>query len=116
MRPTWSSLKLALELVEETPIGAVGNDLVGSRPDKAGLAQPQRIEPDRILGIVLPPPCVRNFLERLERILVARSKSCIDNSPGHALRLGDAKVGGFDDRADETVSRDPIVADIVDVY
>src|SRR2546428_1484684 len=37
-----SPLQLAFELVEETPIRTVGDDLVGARLDHAGLVQPQR--------------------------------------------------------------------------
>src|SRR6266516_3802568 len=72
--PAWRSpLQLAFELVEESPIRAVGNDPVGARLDQAALAQPQRIEPDRILSIVLPPLVVREFLQRLERVVVEHS-------------------------------------------
>src|SRR5262245_13773751 len=46
-----STLQLALELVEETPVRAVRDDLVGSGFDRGGFAQPQRIEADRILDV-----------------------------------------------------------------
>src|SRR4029077_1844536 len=39
-----SRLQLAFELVQETPIGAVGDDLVRARLDHAGLVQAQRIK------------------------------------------------------------------------
>src|SRR5436853_7410049 len=52
----WSStLQLALELIEETPVRAVRDDLCRSGFDHAGFAQPQGIEADRVLGIVLAP-------------------------------------------------------------
>src|SRR6516164_3912704 len=58
-----SALQLALEFVEEPPIGRIGDDLVGGRLDHARFAQPQRIEPDRVLGIVVPPLRVWDLLE-----------------------------------------------------
>src|SRR5215472_13223500 len=63
LAPMGSPLQLALQLVHEAPVRGVGNDLVGIRLDHAGLAQPQRVKAHRVLGIVLPPFCVGNFLE-----------------------------------------------------
>src|SRR6516165_7385597 len=60
-----SSLELALELVEEAPVGCVGDHFVGREFDHAGFAQPQRIEANRILGIIVTPFVVRDLLQRL---------------------------------------------------
>src|SRR5262252_4712883 len=56
------NLQLALDLVEETPVRSLGDDLVGGRLDHARFAQTQRIEPDRVLGIVVPPLRVWDLL------------------------------------------------------
>src|SRR5262245_48899660 len=110
-----STFQLSLELVEETPIRSVGEDLVGGRLDKAGLAQPQRIESNRVVGVALPPLGVRNFLECLERVAIVPGKSCIDELPRHQLRLVSAKLGGFDEGAQNALRRNRMLTDIVAV-
>src|SRR5689334_17852033 len=50
-----SRLKLAFELVEETPIRTVGDDLLGRCLDHTGLMHAKSIEADRVLCVVLPP-------------------------------------------------------------
>src|ERR1700719_3444861 len=57
-----SRLQLAFELVEEAPVGALGDDLLRGRLDEPGVAHAQRVEPDRVLWVVLPPSIVRNVL------------------------------------------------------
>src|SRR5262249_61497649 len=42
--PACSALQLALELVEEAPVGALRDDLLRARLDHAGLGQAKRIE------------------------------------------------------------------------
>ena len=49
------SLQLLLQLVEEAPVGALGDDLLGARFDHPGLMQPEGVEADRIFGIVVSP-------------------------------------------------------------
>src|SRR5215471_4809964 len=68
--PASSSLQLPLELVEEAPVGALRDDLTGRRLDHARLVQSQRVEPDRVLGIVLSPLSVRQLVHDLQRIVV----------------------------------------------
>src|ERR1700730_5309327 len=46
-----SRLQLALELVEATPIGFFGDDLLRIRIDQARFIQPQRAKPHRVVGI-----------------------------------------------------------------
>src|SRR6516164_11792669 len=48
-------LLLAFELVQEAPIGAVGNDPLRSGLDQTGFAQAKRVPPNRVLGIELSP-------------------------------------------------------------
>src|SRR6516162_4535169 len=48
-------LQLAFELVQEPPIGALGDDLLRARLDDSRFVQAQGIEPDGILGVVFPP-------------------------------------------------------------
>ena len=43
-------LQLLLQLVEEAPVGAVGDDLLGARLHHARLVQAERVEADRVLG------------------------------------------------------------------
>ena len=50
-----SRLQLALEFVEEAPIGVFGEDLVRVRFDQTRFVKAQGIKPDRVLGVVVPP-------------------------------------------------------------
>src|SRR5215831_16830642 len=54
-------LQLALELVEEPPVSALRDDLAGRRLDYARFVQSQRVEPDRVLGIVVAPSARTEF-------------------------------------------------------
>src|SRR5215472_15805375 len=90
-----SRLQLALELVEESPIGAVGDNLLWGFFDCAVFAQTECIEADRILGIVVTPFVVRKVLQRLQRIVVALGETAIDDPPRDALGLGGAKIGSL---------------------
>src|SRR5262245_15436754 len=78
-----SGLQLAFELVEETPIRGVGDDLVGARFDHAHLAQPQGKEPDCVFRVVVTPLVVRNVVQGLERIIVIDREPAIDNALRH---------------------------------
>src|SRR5262249_27443522 len=71
-----SRLQLALELVQKTPIRAVGDDLLRSRFDQADVAQAQSIVPDRVLGVVFAP-FVTILTQRLEGIVVARGETTV---------------------------------------
>src|SRR5437764_15384737 len=48
-----SRLQLAFQLIEEAPVGAVGEDLFRTGFDQTGLVQSQRVEAQRVLGIVI---------------------------------------------------------------
>jgi hypothetical protein len=56
-----SAFQLALELVEETPVGSLRDDLAGARLDDTRLPQAQGPESHRVLGFVLPPPKTNLF-------------------------------------------------------
>src|SRR2546422_11251310 len=55
VRTSSSSLQLALELVEKAPIGPLRDDFVWAGLDHSGFAQPQRVEAQGILGVVIAP-------------------------------------------------------------
>ena len=59
-----------LQLVEEPPVGTLRDDLLWARLDHPGLVQAQRVEADRVLGVVVAPPVVRDVLHGLQRIVV----------------------------------------------
>src|SRR5215472_2819019 len=65
-----SRLQFAFERVEEAPIRTFGDDLLRARLDEAGFPQPQRVEPEGILGVVFAPFVVRKLAQRLEDIFV----------------------------------------------
>src|SRR5437870_11884751 len=65
-----SSLQLLPELVQEAPVGALGDDLLGTRLDHPGLVKAEGIETNRVLRVIVAPLRVWQFLHRLERIVV----------------------------------------------
>ena len=73
-----SRLQLAFELVQEAPVRAVGDDLLGRRLDHPGLMHPKSIEADRVLGVVFPPFVIGDRTQCLEGIIVPRGEAAID--------------------------------------
>src|SRR5271169_4075819 len=73
--PPCSRLQLAFEFVQEAPIRAVGDNLLRARLDNTGFVQAQRVEADRVLGVVLPPIVVRDLAQCLQGIFVARRET-----------------------------------------
>jgi hypothetical protein len=61
-RDTRSSLQLLLQLVEESPIGALRDQALRRRLDHSRLTEPEGIEADGILRVVDAPLVVRNIL------------------------------------------------------
>src|SRR5271165_892322 len=94
-----SRLQLAFELVQEPPIRPIGDDLLRAGLDHPGFVQAQRVEPESVLVIVLAPFVVRDLVERLQRVIIARGETAIDEPSCGPRRLGDAEVGGFEDGA-----------------
>src|SRR2546430_1434081 len=66
--PPWSlCLELAFELVEKPPIGTFGDDFLWDRFDQPGLMQPQCVEAQRVLGVVVAPLVIEIFAQCLQR-------------------------------------------------
>src|SRR5438132_2022393 len=105
------SLQLLLQLVEEAPVGALGEDLLWIGPDHPGLVEPKRVEADGVLGVVLAPLVVGQLLHRLERVLVAGRVALVHKCAGHALRVERAQVRGLQDGAEGALGRDWIFSD-----
>ena len=61
-RDARSCLQLLLQLVEESPIGALRDQALRRRLDHARLTEPEGIEADGILRVVDAPLVVRNIL------------------------------------------------------
>src|SRR5438105_12047679 len=58
-----SRLQLAFELVEKSPIGTLGDELLRARLYQPRFVQAQRIKPERVLVIVFAPFVVGNLRE-----------------------------------------------------
>src|ERR1700745_3309204 len=69
-----SRLQLAFELVEEAPVGSVGDDLLRARLDKARLVHAQRVEARRVRSVIVSPSVVSDLVKRLEGVVVAWSE------------------------------------------
>src|SRR5438552_1232199 len=93
-----SALQLLLELVDEPPVGAVRDDLLGIRLDDSRFVQAQRVEPHSILDFILAPPAVWNLLHRLERVVVALREATLHDDAGGALGFQCADLVGLHDR------------------
>src|SRR5262245_11067210 len=59
----------------------------------------QRIEPEAGLGVVVAPYVVTDITKRLQRRVITRGVSAIDQHLRDLLWLGDTKVGSFQNRA-----------------
>src|SRR5262249_60747156 len=84
MRVSGSCFQFALELVPEAPIRAIGEDLVRTGLDHAGIAQSKRIETYGVLRVVVAPFRVRNFSDRLVGIFI--SVACVSQESGCVSR------------------------------
>ena len=80
-----SRLQLAFELIEEAPVGALGDDLLRGRANHARLVEPQRIEPDRVLRVELAPSIVAQVSQHLERVIVVLREAALDQLPSGTL-------------------------------
>src|ERR1700735_384408 len=112
LRPTGLGLdlQLALQFVEETPIRVLGNELLRIELDQARFVQPQCVEAEAILRVVVPPNVVANLAQRLERIVVARRISPIDEQLRRALGLGYANIDRLEDRSHYALGGNGIAA------
>src|SRR5215472_484061 len=107
---SWLCLQLAFELVEEAPIGAVGNDLLRARLDEAGFVHAQSVEPEGVLGVVFAPLVVWVVAQRLQRVIVALCETAVDELPRGSRRIASAQIGGLQDRPQHPLARDRVLA------
>src|SRR5919106_5673271 len=97
------SLQLLLQLIEEAPVRALRNDLLGACLDHARLMQAQGVEPQRVLGVILAPRAVWQLLQRLHRVVIVLGNTFVNKHPGHALRLLCAQRVRFQNGAHRTL-------------
>src|SRR5213596_3826718 len=105
----WSSLQLLLQLVEEAPVGGLGDDLLRARLDHPGLVEAQGVKPDRVFGVVVPPRGVRYLLHRLEGVGVV--VPFVGHQPSGPVGLNGTEVGRLQDRAERPLGRHRVLAD-----
>src|SRR5690242_11078652 len=74
-----SRLQLVFELVEEVPIGMFCHNLGWCRFDQTGFLEAQRIKPDRVLGVVLPPLVVWQLAQGLTVVIGSPDEAPIRN-------------------------------------
>ena len=110
-----SNPQLFPDLLQEPPVRAGRDDLVGRRLDHAELAQTQRLETDRVLGVVLPPAAIGDVVQALPHIVVAGREAAIDQALRDPIGLGGANVGGPHHRAHDALGRDRVAADKIGV-
>src|ERR1700674_2159916 len=102
------TLQLLLQLVEEPPVGALGDQLLRARLDHARLVQAERVEADRVLGAVLAPPAVGDVLHGLQRVLVRVGEPPVDHGAGRHLRLERADPVRLEEGADRPLGGDGV--------
>lgn len=91
-------LQLLLQLMEEAPVGALGDDLLRARLDHAHLMEAEGIEAYAVLGIILALSAVRNVPHSLEGVFVALREASVHEKSRDPLRLEGAEIGGLQDR------------------
>src|SRR5215468_1965490 len=97
------SFQLLFQLVEEAPIGALGDDFLWARLDHARFVEAESVEPYRGLVVVLPPLGVRDLPHGLECVVVTRGVPLADNEPRGPLRRYGAEVVGLHESADHAL-------------
>src|SRR2546427_5237884 len=98
------------ELVQEAPVGALGDDLLGTGLDHPGLVKAEGIETNRVLRVIVAPLRVGQLLHRLERIVVNLGEALVHEEPGCARRLRGADIRRFQDRAERPLRRNRVPA------
>src|SRR2546425_2782451 len=92
-------LPFPLELVEETPIGTLRDDLLRARLDHPDLVEAEGVEAHGILRVVLPPRAIRDLLQCLEGVVVVLCVAPVHHETGEQVRLPGAEVDRPEDRA-----------------
>src|SRR5581483_371681 len=110
-----SSLQLLPQLVEEAPVGPLGDDPLGAGFDHARLVEAEGVEAHRVLRLVLAPAVIGDALHRLERKPVFFREPSLHDEPGRTLRIGGAEVGGLEQRSQGPLGRHGVLADEVAV-
>ena len=64
------ALQLLFQFIEEAPVRTLGNELLGTALYYPGLVQAQGVEAHRILGVILAPHIVGEFLQDPQGIVV----------------------------------------------
>src|SRR5256712_7852655 len=92
-RRTLLPLQLSLQLVAETPVGALGKDLLRRRLDHSYLVKTERVKADRIHGVVLAPLRVGQALNGAADILVwSGGEASVHDGARDAVRLEGAQT------------------------
>ncbi len=89
-------LQLLLQFLEEAPVGALGNKLLGAALDHPSLMEAEGVEAHRIFGIILTPPPVGQLLHHLKSRVVLLCEVLIDECLRGLLWLECAQIGAFD--------------------
>src|SRR5262245_18272910 len=69
LKPPPLALQFLLEFLEQAPIHALVNDLLGAALDHPHSVEPQRAEAHRVFRVVLAPVRIGNLPEGLRRIV-----------------------------------------------
>src|SRR5262249_10344226 len=102
--------QLPFELVNEAPIRAIGKDSIGARLDHAHLAKPQRIEAQRVFGIVFMPAIIGGLAQRLRSVLQLAAVAPAHDKSGGMLGIASTQVGGHQDRPQRPLGRYGVLA------
>src|SRR6516164_5486480 len=107
-----SRLQLAFELVQEAPIGAVGNDPLRSGLDQTGFAQAKRVPPNRVLGIELSP-LVIVVRQCLSDIVGSRNATAVGEASRDARGVRGAYIRRLQNRAQHRSGRVRVRPDVI---
>src|SRR5262249_8995195 len=98
-----SHLQLLLYLIEEAPVGTLGDNLLRTALDHADLMQARAVDAPGVSRIVLPPPAVGDLLQRLEGVLIAGRDPPVHKKPGSSFRLAATDVRCLQDGTEHSL-------------
>src|SRR5215510_12204553 len=104
------ALHLLLKLVEEAPVGALGDDLLRGTLDQANLVQAQGIKAHRVFWVIFPPAIIGNLLQRLQGIVVARRETLLHHALGGAVGFEGTEVCRLQNGAQRPLGSDRMFA------